>query len=480
MDEPICPNQDLHLIPAERMPFPEEWNMKLVVWFPGAVPDLEGWVRQVASTSSYAERSCLGDIVAIRLPPPGEEEIPKTSKKKKRKRGSPANSPKPMKSKAQKTKADTVALSPEMAQRLRDEDEEGEDDDCLLIVRKRGSAHASKTAEPMVVDAVHSRTEDISEGSSSKVPEPSSKRAPRVGGFLEGEIEGLGSESLKREENVPSGYFRVINVVESLPGPEFSDGQFRDARNMRFPDVGTIHEGNDSELKKLVEERDGLKHLYILKEEEIRDLRVELVKAHREQAELVEKAQQKGELVEQLCEELKMKNAETLGRKQCMDRLASLQSVKEESLARSCKIEELEAKFVDQLAKAKSDAEAFVSSYRADAEAANIRAQEISTATEVKWSCGLDHARRQSRRETLEEVHARGFNLSADIEEAKTLEEEAAAFLSDNEDSTSGFESRGDEDEVSEREVPEDAALEDAAPEDVASRDVVLGDAAPK
>ncbi|XP_019246642.1 PREDICTED: uncharacterized protein LOC109226311 [Nicotiana attenuata] len=117
-----------------------------------------------------------------------------------------------------------------------------------------------------------------------------------------------------------------------------------------------------------------------------------------------------------------------------------------------------------------SEAEAFESSYRADAKAANTRAQEISITAEVKLSCALYHARWQSRREPLEEVHARGFDLSADIERAKTLEEEAAVLLSDDEDSASGFESGGDEDEVPEEEVPEDAAPEDAAPEGVAPK----------
>ncbi|XP_019229685.1 PREDICTED: uncharacterized protein LOC109210689 [Nicotiana attenuata] len=175
-----------------------------------------------------------------------------------------------------------------------------------------------------------------------------------------------------------------------------------------------------------------------------------------------------------------MKEAKTLGWRQSMERLASekdtlreqlasierqLQSVKEESLARSRKIEELEAKSAAELAKAKTDAEAFVSAYRADTEAANTRAKEISAAAEVKLSCALNHARRQSRRETLEEVHARGFDLSADIEKAKTLEEEAAVLLSDDDDSPSGSESGGDKDEVPEEEVPEDEAPEDATPE---------------
>ncbi|XP_070010465.1 uncharacterized protein [Nicotiana sylvestris] len=335
----------------------------------------------------------------------------------------------------------------------------------------------------MVDDAVHSRTKDISEGSSSKVPEPSvNKRAPRLGGHLEGETEGPGPEALQRDENAPSGSLGVINVDDLPPGPEFFEGQFRDARNMRTPDVGTSHEGHDifreclariedavmlhkeafstsrvelsrreAELKKISKERDSLKTLYVKKEEEISDLRAELEKARQKQTDLIEKAQQKGELVEQLREELRMKEAETLGWRQGMDCLASEKDTLREQLALiECQFQSVKEEI---LARAKSEAKAFISSYRADAEAANTRAKDIFVVAEVKLSCALDHARRQSRRETLEEVLARGFDLSADIEK--------------EEDSPSGSESGGDEDEVPEDEAPEDAAPGDATAEDV-------------
>ncbi|XP_070019529.1 uncharacterized protein [Nicotiana sylvestris] len=263
------------LIPAERMPFPEEWNMKR-----------------------------LRDVVAMSPPPLGEEEIPKPTNEKKRKRGSPASSPKPKKSKARKPKADSAALSSEAAQHIRDEDEEGKDKDCLPC--------------------------------------------------------------------------------------SFTDKHFP---NLNLSPC-------EAELKKLVEERDGLKSLYVQKEDEVRDLRVELAKARQEQTELIEKAQQKGELVEQLREELKMKEVESLGQ--------------------------------------------------------------------------------QSRRETLEEVHTRGFDLSADIEKAKTLEEEVVALISNDEDSASGSESGGDGDEFPVEEILEDAAPNDSALEDVASKYVVPGDVVPK
>ncbi|XP_070002708.1 uncharacterized protein [Nicotiana sylvestris] len=362
------------LIPSERIPFLEEWNMK-----------------------------CLGDTIAMRPPLAGEEEIPKPPKEKKRKRESPAATPKPKKSTVRKPKADIVALSPGMTQRLRDQEEEN-DDDCLLVARKRGSTGASKCAEPEATNVVHPRIEEISKGSSSKVPEPSSnKREPRLGGHLEETLSKSRAELARCE----------------------------------------------AELKKILEERDGLKTLYVKKEEENRALRADLAKACQERTELTEK-------VEQLREELKMKEVETLGWRQGMDSLASeketiweqlaslkcqLQSVKEESLAQGRKIEELKAKSAAELAKAKSDAEAIISSYRADTEVANAQEKKISYAAEVKLSS------------------------------ANTLEEEVVALLSNDEDSASGSDSRGDEDED-----PEDEALENAAPKE----DAVAEDVAPE
>ncbi|XP_070003238.1 uncharacterized protein [Nicotiana sylvestris] len=134
---------------------------------------------------------------------------------------------------------------------------------------------------------------------------------------------------------------------------------------------------------------------------------------------------------------------------------------KEESLVWGFEIEDLKARSAAELAKAKSDVAAIMASYRADAEAANAWAREISSTVEAKLSNTLDHARRQSRRMTLEEIHARSFDLSADIEAERILEEEAASMLSDEDDSTGVSESEGDGDEV-----PEGKALEDAAAKD--------------
>nr|XP_016454813.1 PREDICTED: fibrinogen- and Ig-binding protein-like [Nicotiana tabacum] len=193
------------------------------------------------------------------------------------------------------------------------------------------------------------------------------------------------------------------------------------------------------------------------KREEIKVLRAELATTHKEQTDLIEQVQQKAEKIEQLREEAKMKEKEA-ARTQLSSAECQLQSMKEENSARTKKIEELEARFVAELAKAtieaekaKADAEEVVVVYRADAETAYARAKEISDAAQVRAFCIAEHAKCQSWTETLEEIHARGFDLAIEIESAKELEIEAKALLSSDDDdsgSVSGFEGGEDEDKV--------------------------------
>ncbi|XP_019256432.1 PREDICTED: centrosomal protein of 63 kDa-like [Nicotiana attenuata] len=243
----------------------------------------------------------------------------------------------------------------------------------------------------------------------------------------------------------------------------------------------------EDELKNLMSEIDGLKDLYAKREGELNDLRASSTKASQERSELIEK--EKADLVEQLQEELKTKEAVTLGWKQSMDRLASEKDSLQEQLAstesqlRSAKEEghkfmELHTEMAAELSNVKSEADAFMSSYRTDAAAANARVREILATTELKLSCTVNNARLESRKKTLEEVHAKGFDLSTEIEKVKALEKEAAALLSTDEDSVSDSESGEDEDEVPEEEeapeyqVAEGQTTEVVVPMDVASERV--------
>ncbi|XP_070019810.1 uncharacterized protein [Nicotiana sylvestris] len=78
---------------------------------------------------------------------------------------------------------------------------------------------------------------------------------------------------------------------------------------------------------------------------------------------------------------------------------------------------------------------------------ANARAREISEEVELKMARSLAHARLEARR-TIEEMHAKGFDLSAEVEEVKALKEESAAPASSDEGSGSGI---GDFSELQEK-----------------------------
>ncbi|XP_070042669.1 uncharacterized protein [Nicotiana tomentosiformis] len=129
--------------------------------------------------------------------------------------------------------------------------------------------------------------------------------------------------------------------------------------------------------------------------------------------------------------------------------------MREKSSDQARKIEELEARLASKLAKAKSEAEkakakadVIVAIYRADAEAAQVQAREaVETAqTRAYWITKL--AQCQYRRETLEEIHTRGFDLINEILKAREHEAEAGALATSDDDdddgSKSGSENRED------------------------------------
>ncbi|XP_070046045.1 uncharacterized protein [Nicotiana tomentosiformis] len=150
-------------------------------------------------------------------------------------------------------------------------------------------------------------------------------------------------------------------------------------------------------------------------------------------------------------------------RAQLLSAESQLRGLKERSSVQKRKIEELEARLASELAKAKSDAEkakantdAFVAVYRPDAEAAQVQAREADETANTRAHWVAELAKCRSRRETLEEIHARGFDLTEEIKKAKELEDDAEALASDDDDDGSKYGSKSGEEPDGEETAPED------------------------
>ncbi|XP_070035198.1 uncharacterized protein [Nicotiana tomentosiformis] len=184
----------------------------------------------------------------------------------------------------------------------------------------------------------------------------------------------------------------------------------------------------------------------------------------------ISKLQQKVQKIDQLREEVNMMKAETLGWKEGMDHFAAeketalsqlssvesqLRGMKEKNSIQAKQIEELEARLASELAKDKSEAnkakveaEAIAVIYQADVEAAQVQARQAAETAQTRAHWIVELAKCQSRRETLEEIHARGFDLTDEIIKARECEDDAGALASSDDDdyadSNSGSESGED------------------------------------
>ncbi|XP_070034810.1 uncharacterized protein [Nicotiana tomentosiformis] len=152
-----------------------------------------------------------------------------------------------------------------------------------------------------------------------------------------------------------------------------------------------------AKVRELTEKRDAFKLLSEEIEWEVKNLRAKLEVARKEHADLVEQLRAAKERAE-----VQIKKVEEL-----QSRLGSAVSDRE-SLAKELRTAKSEVIVV------KAEADEMVAQYKAHAEAAQDLVKTI-----------VEHIKWQSRREALEEVHFRGFDLSAEIKNAKVLEAEA-------------------------------------------------------
>ncbi|XP_070041208.1 uncharacterized protein [Nicotiana tomentosiformis] len=265
-------------------------------------------------------------------------------------------------------------------------------------------------------------------------------------------------------------------TVGHLPSlPTFSEEALNEAQELKTPDMG----GGSSAISSQ-------------KDEAIKDLQADLAKARKEEVELdkqvrlvqleygfdltveanhsLSQLQQNVEKIGLLREEVDQIKAECNRWKETIDRLdveketilakllsadIQLRSVKQKGLAQAKRIEDLETQLAEAKAEVESSkvmADKSIVVYRADAEAAQMEARETADTANIRahWVAELSKCR--SRREILEEIHARGFDLAEEIKRVKELEVEAEALASDDDyddddkGSKSGSEDGGEHD----------------------------------
>ncbi|XP_070040816.1 uncharacterized protein [Nicotiana tomentosiformis] len=295
---------------------------------------------------------------------------------------------------------------------------------------------------------------------------------------------GAGSDTPSLDQSIPSDSLGTM-IVSHLPSlPTFSEEALKEARELKNPGMG----GGSSaiskfradliqcevELQKVSGERDALRLLCDQKDEVIKDLQADLAKAREEEAELdkqvslvlleygfdptveanlsLSQLQQKVEKIGFLREEVDQIKVECDRWKETINRLAAeketilaklssanvqLRRVKQKGSAQAKRIEDLETR----LAEAKADIESSkvmvdksIAVYRADAEAAQMEAREAADTADSQEHWVAELAKCRSRRETLEEIHARGFDLAEEIKRGKELEVDAEALASDDDD----------------------------------------------
>ncbi|XP_070046035.1 uncharacterized protein [Nicotiana tomentosiformis] len=126
--------------------------------------------------------------------------------------------------------------------------------------------------------------------------------------------------------------------------------------------------------------------------------------------------------------------------------------MKEKSSAQAKEIEELEVRLASELAKAKSEAkkakaeaDAIVAVYQADAKAAQIQAREAAETAQTRAHWIAELAKCQSQGETLEEIHARGFDLTDEITKASEYEADVGALASFDDDGSKSGSDNGED-----------------------------------
>ncbi|XP_070054797.1 uncharacterized protein [Nicotiana tomentosiformis] len=356
----------------------------IVAWMPGVVPHLKNKVRSLVSMSTYAEcawrdlskgrwEACTHGLIkdAVMRPSPGDKTaIPPISKlamEIKRKRASNPEGQKPKKRAACKPNGNTIPLTMESVQRLRDEREE-EEGGSRSVARARVGADIQKALESVGVDTAPSRLDKVEEETLTQVLDPKGTEDALPWGeeIVDEEVKvgaETGLEAPEDEDGAPKDLLGAIQIWDSS-FPSFSQSMIHDAQAVEayhgegaheeedpfrgyFVGVEDVTGLGDSEASKKARARQEFL-AYVLhhkREGEANGLRVELEAARKEQDDLSEQVkrifevndtdsgvmanssvpqvQQKFDVIRQLRVEVDAVKVEAEEWKKNMDRLAS-------------------------------------------------------------------------------------------------------------------------------------------------------------
>ncbi|XP_019262452.1 PREDICTED: uncharacterized protein LOC109240277 [Nicotiana attenuata] len=434
----------------------------------------------------------------MRPAPPGEETespITKSGKDNKRKRASESKDSQEERAPTRKLRRKLIHVYVDSPLQLLD-DEQNEGQESALVHRTRKPVKAAKPSELETFP----RREGTSKKDSGKALEspeveiipPPSTSTP----------EGTSTENPEAKQSAPSEELGAVTIGYSPSLPSYSKEAIKDDRALRMPNprkvleedpfqdcftgVDDVADLNDAST--LFEEAHRLFSQAIIKfRSELSQCEAELRKSSDE-----EKLQQKLEVIGQLRGEVDQVKTDCHRWKENMDQLAAdkeaalaqldsaetqFRGIKPKNLAQTKKIEELEAKLAKagvevaearaKVERMKAKADKTIIVYLREAEAVQEELREASD----REKQSNDLAKCQSRRETLEEIHARGFDLIAEVAQAKAQEIDARFLVySYDKDVVSGSKDGGDGDGAPEEEAPEDAAIKDVTTEGAAPK----------
>ncbi|XP_070051592.1 autophagy-related protein 23-like isoform X1 [Nicotiana tomentosiformis] len=426
---------------------------------------------------------------AILRPSSGDEgnksSVLEQGKEKKRRASSRPEDPKP---KTRKVRRKIIALSIDSVQRLREEEEEEEkeeeeDSSSALVVRPTEAVEVARAAEPMAAVPIGVGSEDLSLDRSTLsdlLGAMAMDHSPSLPSFSE---EALKEARELKTPDIGVGSGAADPFKDCFTGVDDSSDigdaslLLEEAQRFITRAIGRFRvdlSQCEAELWKVLGEINDLRLLCSKKEEAIKDLQTDLAKVREERVELdqqvslvllkygfdstvevnpsLSQLQQKIEKIGLLREEVDQIRAECNQWKETIDRLAAekeniltkllsadvqLRNVKQKVSVQAKKIDELEIRRAEAKAEVESSkvlADKSIAVYRADVEAAQVEAREAAKIAEARahWVAELFKCR--SRRETLEKIHARGFDLTEEVRKAKELEAKAEALASDDDD----------------------------------------------